>query len=46
MIGEDAWGIPSIYPALIGSIGTLIIVSYATPKPDRSVLAKLFPDVQ
>lgn len=46
MIGEDAWGIPSIYPALIGSIGILIIVSYATPKPDRSVLVKLFPDVQ
>lgn len=46
MIGEDAWGIPSIYPALIGSIGMLIIVSYLTPKPDRAVLAKLFPDVK
>ncbi len=46
MIGEDAWGIPSIYPALIGSIGMLIIVSYATPKPERAVLAKLFPDVK
>jgi SSS family solute:Na+ symporter/sodium/proline symporter len=46
MIGEDAWGIPSIYPALIGSIGTLIVVSLLTPKPDRAVLAKLFPDVK
>ncbi|MBR9979165.1 MAG: sodium:solute symporter family protein [Bacteroidetes bacterium] len=44
MIGEDPWGIPSIYPALIVSIGMLIIVSYATPKPDKSVLAKLFPE--
>ena len=46
MIGEDAWGIPSIYPALIASIGMLVIVSYATPKPERAVLAKLFPDVK
>ncbi|MCB2205236.1 sodium:solute symporter family protein [bacterium] len=45
MVGEDAWGIPSIYPALLASIGMLIIVSLLTPKPDPSVLAKLFPDV-
>jgi SSS family solute:Na+ symporter len=44
MIGEDAWGIPSIYPALIASIGMLVVVSLMTPKPDPSVLAKLFPE--
>lgn len=44
MIGGDAWGIPSIYPALIASIGLLVVVSLVTPKPDPSVLAKLFPE--
>lgn len=44
MIGGDPWGMPSIYPALIVSIGTLIVVSYMTPKPDASLLAKLFPE--
>ncbi|MFA6235273.1 MAG: sodium:solute symporter family protein [Bacteroidota bacterium] len=44
MIGGDPWGIPSIYPALIVSIGTLVIVSYMTPKPDKALLAKLFPE--
>ncbi len=43
MVGGDPWGVPSIYPALITSIGMLVIVSYLTPKPDRAVLAKLFP---
>jgi len=43
MIGDDPWGIPSIYPALLMSIGMLVIVSLLTPKPDKSVLAKLFP---
>jgi SSS family solute:Na+ symporter/sodium/proline symporter len=44
MIGEDPWGIPSIYPAAIVSIGTLFIVSYLTPKPDNETLIKLFPE--
>ena len=41
--GGDPWGIPSIYPALAGSVLTLIIVSYLTPKPDKKTLEKLFP---
>lgn len=44
MIGGDAWGIPSIYPALVASIGMLVIVSLMTPKPDAAVLVKLFPE--
>jgi SSS family solute:Na+ symporter len=43
MIAGDPWGIPSIYPGLAVSIGMLVLVSYLTPKPDRAVLAKLFP---
>lgn len=44
MKGEDPWGIPSIYPAAVISIGMLFIVSYMTPKPDPAALAKLFPE--
>lgn len=44
MVSGDPWGIPSIFPALVVSIGALVIVSYATPKPDASVLARLFPE--
>ncbi|OGU16075.1 MAG: hypothetical protein A2X61_13250 [Ignavibacteria bacterium GWB2_35_12] len=44
MIGDDPWGIPSIYPAAIVSIGTLFIVSFMTPKPDNETLIKLFPE--
>jgi len=44
MVDGDPWGIPSIYPGLIASIGSLIIVSYLTPKPDESTLVKLFPE--
>lgn len=44
MISGDPWGIPSIFPALIVSIGALVVVSLATPKPDASVLARLFPE--
>jgi Na+/proline symporter len=43
MVGGDPWGIPSIYPSLAVSIGMLVLVSYGTPKPDKAVLAKLFP---
>ncbi|MBE0643083.1 MAG: sodium:solute symporter family protein [Bacteroidetes bacterium] len=44
MIDGDPWGLPSIYPALLVSIGTLVIVSFMTPKPDALLLAKLFPE--
>ena len=39
----DPWGIPLIYPALIASIGSLIVVSLLTPKPDAKTLEKFFP---
>jgi SSS family solute:Na+ symporter/sodium/proline symporter len=42
LINDDPWGIPSIYPGLLVSIGTLVIVSYLTPKPSRETLIKLF----
>jgi SSS family solute:Na+ symporter/sodium/proline symporter len=46
MVSGDPWGIPSIYPALTVSIGALLIVSYLTPKPESSTLAKLFPETK
>jgi Na+/proline symporter len=39
----DPWGIPIIYPALIVSVGSLIIVSLLTPKPKPEMLEKFFP---
>jgi Na+/proline symporter len=44
MQGGDPWGIPSIYPAGIVSIGMLIVVSLLTPKPRLEDLVKLFPE--
>jgi Na+/proline symporter len=44
MQGGDPWGIPSIYPAGIVSIGMLIVVSLSTPKPRPEDLVKLFPE--
>ena len=44
MQGGDPWGIPSIYPAGIVSIGMLIVVSLLTPKPRSEDLVKLFPE--
>jgi Na+/proline symporter len=44
MQGGDPWGIPSIYPAGIVSIGTLVVVSLLTPKPRPEDLVKLFPE--
>lgn len=44
MKGGDPWGIPSIYPALLISAGTLIIVSLLTKPPDKEVIEKLFPE--
>lgn len=42
LIDGDPWGIPSIYPSLFISLGSLIVVSYLTPKPDPKTLEKLF----
>jgi SSS family solute:Na+ symporter len=39
----DPWGIPLIYPALIASLGSLIIVSLLTPKPPAEIIEKFFP---
>jgi SSS family solute:Na+ symporter/sodium/proline symporter len=39
----DPWGIPLIYPALIASLGSLVIVSLLTPKPKEEQLARFFP---
>ncbi|MFC1569354.1 sodium:solute symporter [bacterium] len=39
----DPWGIPAIFPAMIISVGSLIIVSLLTRPPDKEVIAKLFP---
>jgi SSS family solute:Na+ symporter/sodium/proline symporter len=41
--GADPWGIPSIYPSAIISIGALVIVSLLTPAPTRKELERLFP---
>jgi len=39
----DPWGIPLIYPALIASLASLIIVSLLTRKPKPEDLEKFFP---
>jgi SSS family solute:Na+ symporter/sodium/proline symporter len=39
----DPWGIPLIYPALIASLGALIVVSLLTKKPNPEDLEKFFP---
>lgn len=41
--GGDPWGIPSIFPALVVSIFSLVAVSLLTPKPSPAELVKLFP---
>jgi Na+/proline symporter len=43
VFGADPWGIPSIYPSAIISIGALVVVSLLTPAPKPEVLEKLFP---
>ena len=40
--GADPWGIPSIYPAAVLSIGALVLVSLLTPPPSEEELAPLF----
>jgi solute:Na+ symporter, SSS family len=42
VFGADAWGIPSIYPAALISIGSLIVVSLLTAPPTEQQLAPLF----
>ena len=42
LMGGDPWGIPSIYPSALVSIGTLIIVSLLTAPPSEEELAPLF----
>jgi len=42
--GADPWGIPSIYPSAIISIGLLVVVSLMTPPPRPDELARLFPE--
>jgi hypothetical protein len=42
MVGTDAWGIPSIYPAAIISIGSLVVVSLLTPAPGEEELKAFF----
>jgi len=39
----DPWGVPIIYPAVIVSIGALIIVSLLTKKPKPEELERFFP---
>jgi SSS family solute:Na+ symporter len=39
----DPWGIPLIYPALIASVGSLIVVSLLTPKPEAKIIERFFP---
>ncbi len=42
MKGGDPWGVPSIYPAAIVSIGALVLVSLATPPPKPAELETFF----
>ena len=44
LYGKDPWGIPVIFPAIVISLGTLIVVSLLTPPPDKKVIEQLFPD--
>ncbi len=43
MVGTDAWGIPSIYPSAVISVGLLVVISLMTPRPTPKELEKLFP---
>ena len=46
VIDNDFLGIPSIYPSITVSVGTLVVVSLLTKAPAPEVLAKLFPEEQ
>lgn len=40
----DPFGIPIIYPALLVSVFSLLIISFFTEKPSPEVLARFFPE--
>jgi len=40
----DPFGIPIIYPALLVSVASLVVVSLFTEKPDEAVLQRFFPE--
>ncbi|NOZ13574.1 MAG: sodium:solute symporter family protein [Acidobacteria bacterium] len=40
----DPFGIPIIYPALLISLGSLIVISFFTKAPEAAVLEKFFPE--
>jgi len=42
VFGGDPWGIPTIYPAALISIGSLVVVSLLTPPPTAGELEPLF----
>jgi SSS family solute:Na+ symporter len=42
VFGADPWGIPSIYPAAVISIGLLVVVSLLTPPPTEDQLKPIF----
>ena len=42
--GGDPFGIPSIFPSLLLSVSTLVVVSILTPKQDEAVLGKIFKE--
>ncbi len=42
VFGGDPWGIPSIYPAALISVGSLVVVSLLTQKPTEKELEPLF----
>jgi solute:Na+ symporter, SSS family len=44
VFGADPWGIPSIYPAAVISIGLLVVVSLLTPPPTEAQLKPIFGD--
>ena len=44
--GADPWGIPSIYPSAIISIGLLVVVSLMTPPPTQGRTREAVPGVR
>jgi len=42
--GDDPFGIPLIYPSLLVSVLSLVVVSYMTPKPKEEDIKALFPE--
>jgi len=42
VFGADPWGIPSIYPSLVLSVGGLVLGSYLSPPPTKEQLGPFF----